>query len=139
MNKVEKNEKADDQSNCRVNFTFHFIYIKENKKTIGIDMKRYEDEDLLTNQLKQLVTEGKNGENLILRLSVQNGGCKGLQYKLNPIKTDEIEADDYVQQFDDLKFILSIDATSVIYIYNNILDYSSDLINGGFKYVFCDS
>ncbi|SBS86214.1 iron-sulfur assembly protein (SufA) [Plasmodium malariae] len=88
------------------------------------------------NNKSSFIKEKEGKENLILKLSVKNGGCKGLQYKLNPIKKDEIEADDYIQQFEDLHFILSIEATSVIYIYNNILDYSNDLINGGFKYVF---
>ncbi|SCQ16439.1 iron-sulfur assembly protein, putative [Plasmodium ovale] len=138
----------------RAYINHHNPFIHNNKHTNGnmilrkfINRRRLVDESVKNNEhiikltdnakkkIMQLVTEGKNGENLILRLSVQNGGCKGLQYKLNPIKTDEIEADDYVQQFDDLKFILSIDATSVIYIYNNILDYSSDLINGGFKFI----
>ncbi|EUD68350.1 hypothetical protein C922_01370 [Plasmodium inui San Antonio 1] len=85
-------------------------------------------------KIKELVGE-TGSDNLILKLSVKNGGCKGLQYKLNPIRKDEIEGDDYVQQFEELKFILSIDATSLIYIYNNILDYSYDLINGGFKFI----
>ncbi|SBT71648.1 iron-sulfur assembly protein, putative [Plasmodium malariae] len=91
--------------------------------------------DNAKNKIEQLVKEKEGKENLILKLSVKNGGCKGLQYKLNPIKKDEIEADDYIQQFEDLQFILSIEATSVIYIYNNILDYSNDLINGGFKFI----
>ncbi|SBT77443.1 iron-sulfur assembly protein, putative [Plasmodium ovale] len=138
----------------RAYINHHNPFIHDNKHTNGkknlrkfINRRRLVDEsvknnehiikltDNAKNKIMQLVSEGKNGENLILRLSVQNGGCKGLQYKLNPIKKDEIEADDYVQQFDELKFILSIDATSVIYIYNNILDYSSDLINGGFKFI----
>ncbi|CAA9988608.1 iron-sulfur assembly protein, putative [Plasmodium knowlesi strain H] len=85
-------------------------------------------------KIKQLVAEAER-DSLILKLSVKNGGCKGLKYQLNPIRKDEIEADDYVQQFEELKFILAIDATSVIYIYNNILDYSYDLINGGFKFI----
>ncbi|CAD2099140.1 iron-sulfur assembly protein, putative [Plasmodium vinckei lentum] len=90
--------------------------------------------DNAKNKIKQLATETED-KNLILKLCVENGGCKGLKYKLNPIKKEEIEADDYIQQFDELKFILSIDSTSVIYIYNNILDYSNDLINGGFKFI----
>ncbi|SBT36148.1 iron-sulfur assembly protein, putative [Plasmodium ovale wallikeri] len=108
MNQVARNEKTEEQSNCRVSFTFHFMYMKENKKTMGREMKRYEDNE-------HIIKLTDNAKNKIM---------------------DEIEADDYVQQFDELKFILSIDATSVIYIYNNILDYSSDLINGGFKYVY---
>ncbi|CDU19569.1 iron-sulfur assembly protein, putative [Plasmodium yoelii] len=90
--------------------------------------------DNAKNKIKQLVTEIED-KNLILKLCVENGGCKGLKYKLNPIKKEDIEPDDYIQQFDELKFILSIDSTSVIYIYNNILDYSNDLINGGFKFI----
>ncbi|ETW19965.1 hypothetical protein PFFVO_01129, partial [Plasmodium falciparum Vietnam Oak-Knoll (FVO)] len=88
--------------------------------------------DNATNKIKELQKEC-NDDYLILKLYVENGGCKGLKYKLNPIKKNEIEEDDYIQQFDELKFILSIDSTSVIYIYNNTLDYSNDLISGGFK------
>ncbi|CRG92995.1 iron-sulfur assembly protein, putative [Plasmodium gallinaceum] len=85
-------------------------------------------------KIKELVKE-KEEDFLILKLFVQNGGCKGLQYKLNPIKKDEIEDDDYIQQFENLRFILSIDSTSVIYVFNNTLDYNNDLINGGFKFI----
>ncbi|EWC90065.1 hypothetical protein PFNF54_01189 [Plasmodium falciparum NF54] len=56
-----------------------------------------------------------------------------LDHVENMLNHNEIEEDDYIQQFDELKFILSIDSTSVIYIYNNTLDYSNDLISGGFK------
>ncbi|SPJ09071.1 iron-sulfur assembly protein,putative [Plasmodium sp. DRC-Itaito] len=90
--------------------------------------------DNATNKIKELQKEC-NDDYLILKLYVENGGCKGLKYKLNPIKKNEIEEDDYIQQFDELKFILSIDSTSVIYIYNNTLDYSNDLISGGFKFI----
>ncbi|VWU49333.1 iron-sulfur assembly protein, putative [Hepatocystis sp. ex Piliocolobus tephrosceles] len=90
--------------------------------------------DTARKKIKQLVAENEV-DNLILRLCVTNGGCKGLKYKLDPIKKEEIEDDDYIQQFDELNFILSIDATSIMYIYNNILDYSCDLINGGFKFI----
>ncbi|KOB87809.1 hypothetical protein PFDG_04331 [Plasmodium falciparum Dd2] len=90
--------------------------------------------DNAPNKIKELQKEC-NDDYLILKLYVENGGCKGLKYKLNPIKKNEIEEDDYIQQFDELKFILSIDSTSVIYIYNNTLDYSNDLISGGFKFI----
>ncbi|CRH00437.1 iron-sulfur assembly protein, putative [Plasmodium relictum] len=107
-------------------------------KLVDESIKNNEHIIKLTNsaetKIKQLVKE-KEGDLLILKLFVQNGGCKGLQYKLNPIKKDEIEDDDYIQQFENLRFILCIDATSVIYVFNNTLDYSNDLMNGGFKFI----
>ncbi|GAW81330.1 iron-sulfur cluster assembly accessory protein [Plasmodium gonderi] len=118
--------------------TFHRRKHVDRLSLVDKSIKSNEHIIKLTNnaqkKIKQLATE-TDGDSLILKLSVKNGGCKGLQYKLNPIMKDEIEEDDYIQQFEELMFILCIDATSVIYIYNNILDYSNDLINGGFKFI----
>lgn len=122
---------------CNKNVRRHIKY-RHNVKLLDESIKNNEHIIQLTPAAEQKISElvqSSGDAILILKLLVTNGGCKGLQYKLNPITKVEIEMDDYIQQFPDLKFILAIDATSVIYVFNNTLDYSTDLINGGFKFI----
>ena len=71
---------------------------------------------------------------LVLRMGVRNGGCSGLSYAMDFSSEDEIEDDDVVDDYsmDGMKCV--VDAKSMLYLYGLELDYSDELIGGGFKF-----
>lgn len=71
---------------------------------------------------------------LILRMGVRNGGCSGLSYAMDFSTEDEIQEDDMVDEYpsDGIKCV--VDAKSMLYLYGLELDYSDELIGGGFKF-----
>lgn len=66
-----------------------------------------------------------------LRLGVDSGGCSGLTYQLN--FDTEITADDNRYEFDSLQVL--VDKKSAIHLSGITLDYSEDLVGGGFKFI----
>ena len=71
---------------------------------------------------------------LILRMGVRNGGCSGLSYVMDFSTEDEIEEDDEIDTYDTQGVKCVVDAKSILYLYGLELDYSDDLIGGGFKF-----
>ena len=71
--------------------------------------------------------EGKSG--FYLRMSVDSGGCSGMNYKMD---FDERQKKfDKVFKQNGLKVIC--DLKSWLYLKNITIDYSDDMLNGGFK------
>jgi iron-sulfur cluster assembly protein len=67
----------------------------------------------------------------VVRLGVKTGGCADLYYVL---ELDEaIAARDHVQPYDGLQIV--IDAASLDYVNGLKIDYSEDLMGGGFRFV----
>ncbi len=73
-------------------------------------------------------------EPLILRMGVRNGGCSGLSYVMDFSTSDDINGDDEVDNYDEEGIKCVVDAKSVLYLYGLELDYSDELIGGGFKF-----
>ena len=71
---------------------------------------------------------------LILRMGVRNGGCSGLSYVMDFSTKDEIQEDDEIDTYDEQGIQCVVDAKSILYLYGLELDYSDDLIGGGFKF-----
>lgn len=71
---------------------------------------------------------------LVLRMGVRNGGCSGLSYVMDFSSEDEIEEEDEVDSYDREGIRCVVDAKSLLYLYGLELDYSDDLIGGGFKF-----
>ncbi len=67
-----------------------------------------------------------------VRVGVKKGGCSGMSYTMDVVGRDTISDDDHVETFDNIKCI--IDPKSMLFIYGLELDYSHDLIGGGFKF-----
>ncbi len=72
----------------------------------------------------------QNDESLMLRLGVKNAGCSGLSYdmKLENLAT----AEDQIYQHGDINVVIATE--SLPYLQQMVLDYSSDLMGGGFKF-----
>ena len=71
---------------------------------------------------------------LVLRMGVRNGGCSGLSYVMDFSTKDEIQEDDEIDTYDKQGIQCVVDAKSILYLYGLELDYSDDLIGGGFKF-----
>ena len=71
---------------------------------------------------------------LILRMGVRNGGCSGLSYVMDFSTADEITDEDEVDEYRTEGIRCVVDAKSVLYLYGLELDYSDELIGGGFKF-----
>ena len=73
-----------------------------------------------------------------LRVGVRSGGCSGMSYTMDFIEIDEINPDDKVYDYSlkaDQSFQVVCDPKSLLYIYGMQLDFSKELIGGGFNFV----
>jgi len=79
-------------------------------------------------RLLSLLTEDKPN----LELSVLGGGCSGLSYSFmftdrQPVSTDKI--------YNLGQFKLYVPFSSYVYLEGTTVDFSDDLLNGGFKFI----
>ena len=65
-----------------------------------------------------------------LRLGVESGGCSGLNYKMS--FDDKIGEQDKMYDFDGIKVV--VDIRSLLYLMGMTLDYTGELLGGGFKF-----
>ena len=73
-----------------------------------------------------------------LRVGVRSGGCSGMSYTMDFVGGDEINSDDKVYDYSlssEQTFKVICDPKSLLYIYGMQLDFSKDLIGGGFNFV----
>ncbi|GMI46756.1 hypothetical protein TrCOL_g1702 [Triparma columacea] len=87
-------------------------------------------------RLKDLVDKkGGEGEDFVLRMGVRSGGCSGLSYVMDFVSADEITEDDVVDLYDELPSLRCVvDPKSMLYLFGMELDYSDELIGGGFQF-----
>ena len=74
----------------------------------------------------------------VLRVGVRSGGCSGMSYTMDFIGDSEINPDDKVYDYSlkaDQSFQVVCDPKSLLYIYGMQLDFSKELIGGGFNFV----
>ena len=95
---------------------------------------------LITNDaIEQISSLLKNQtDKKALRVGVRSGGCSGMSYTMDFIGGDEINADDKVYDYSlssEQAFKVICDPKSLLYIYGMQLDFSKDLIGGGFNFV----
>mmetsp|Transcript_26969 Transcript_26969/g.92077 ORF Transcript_26969/g.92077 Transcript_26969/m.92077 type:complete len:93 (-) Transcript_26969:6-284(-) len=69
---------------------------------------------------------------LCLRVGVKQGGCNGMSYVMDFEEIGKIEADDSV--IDGQGFKIVCDPKSLLYLFGLELDYSDELIGGGFQF-----
>jgi len=95
---------------------------------------------LITNDAIEQISNLLKGQSdkKALRAGVRSGGCSGMSYTMDFIVTDEINPDDKVYDYSlkaDQSFQVVCDPKSLLYIYGMQLDFSKELIGGGFNFV----
>jgi iron-sulfur cluster assembly protein len=65
-----------------------------------------------------------------LRFAISGGGCNGLSYKLRYVS--EPKRGDIVVRFEDVSVL--VDSKSALYLKGTVVDYSNQLVSGGFKF-----
>lgn len=87
--------------------------------------------DLTENAVKRIkaILNGENKPDHGLRVSVVGGGCSGMSYNLS--------FDDKIGEFDKIFNIKGVkifcDLKSWLYVKGTTIDFSDDLLSGGFK------
>ncbi len=95
---------------------------------------------LITNDAIEQISNLLRGQSdkKALRVGVRSGGCSGMSYTMDFIRNDEINPDDKVYDYSlkaDQNFQVVCDPKSLLYIYGMQLDFSKELIGGGFNFV----
>ena len=95
---------------------------------------------LITNDAIQQISNLLKGQSdkKALRVGVRSGGCSGMSYTMDFIGSNEINSDDKVYDYSikaDQSFQVVCDPKSLLYIYGMQLDFSKELICGGFNFV----
>ena len=86
--------------------------------------------DTATKEIKRLLSQEKK-EDWGLRVGVVGGGCSGLSYTLAFDETPN--KDDSVLDVNGVKVF--VDPKSYLFLNGMTLDYSTELLTGGFKFV----
>ena len=95
---------------------------------------------LITNDAIEQISNLLKGQidKKALRVGVRSGGCSGMSYTMDFIGDNEINPDDKVYDYSlkpDQNFQVVCDPKSLLYIYGMQLDFSKELIGGGFNFV----
>jgi len=113
-------------------------------KNVAVEEKIKNSDDgkgiLITNDaIEQISNLLKNqADKKALRVGVKSGGCSGMSYTMDFISGNEINSDDKVYDYSlnsEQRFQVVCDPKSLLYIYGMQLDFSKDLIGGGFNFV----
>ena len=77
------------------------------------------------------------GEDQVLRVGVRSGGCSGMSYTMDFVPSSQIQEKDEIYSYtspDGKNFQVICDPKSLLYIYGMQLDFSTELIGGGFNF-----
>jgi iron-sulfur cluster assembly protein len=110
--------------------TFFKSEPERNKMQVNIDLKITEG---AVKEFKKALSElGDEGKPQVVRVSVQGGGCSGFMYGLGFVPSEDITADDVVEDYDGLK--VAVDKKSLLYLDGTTIDWVEDLSQRGFKF-----
>tara|TARA_B110000046_G_scaffold29356_1_gene30804 strand:- start:19090 stop:19476 length:387 start_codon:yes stop_codon:yes gene_type:complete len=103
------------------------------EKSIETQQNEFKDASITVtknavNQLKTVMKADKK-EDYLLRMSVEGGGCSGMTYKMD-FEKEKLEFD---KVFKSNGLTVICELKSWLYLQNVEIDYSNDLLNGGFK------
>ena len=95
---------------------------------------------LITNDAIEQISNLLKGQSdkKALRVGVRSGGCSGMSYTMDFIGDNEINPDDKIYDYSlnaDQNFQVVCDPICLLYIYGMQLDFSKELIGGGFNFV----
>ncbi|KEP63222.1 UNVERIFIED_CONTAM: HesB-like domain-containing protein [Hammondia hammondi] len=80
--------------------------------------------------------ETGTGRPFVIRLGVRSGGCSGLSYVLDIVDEASVTAADHREDFEEADgFSIVVDPQSLLYVIGTKLDYTDDLIGGGFRVI----
>ena len=79
--------------------------------------------------VKEMLTQEPENTGKALRVYVEDGGCSGLQYKMDLVE-GPAPRDILVQSFN---VRIVVDPKSALFVSGSVLDFSDDLQKGGFK------
>lgn len=79
----------------------------------------------------QRILSDRNIPDWGLRMGVKGGGCSGLTYELDFVE----KPDENDQVFESHGVKVFVDMKSYLYLNGTTLDYASDLLTGGFKFL----
>eukprot|EP01083_Nonionella_stella_P028558 78647_1 len=111
----------------------------EPRPSAGLTPDHVEPEDAIIHIAPKAMTRlrelrKQQGDEIILRMGVRNGGCSGLSYVMDFSSRDAILEDDAIDEYTDEGVVCVVDAKSMLYLYGLELDYGDELIGGGFKF-----
>ncbi len=79
----------------------------------------------------------QQGSEKVLRVGVRSGGCSGMSYTMDFVQSKDIQKDDEIYKYsteEGNSFQVACDQKSLLYIYGMQLDFSTELIGGGFNF-----
>ena len=107
--------------------------ININKKNIKSKQAEFQNAKITVTPkaVKRLkaVMKADNKKNFFLRMSVEGGGCSGMNYKMDFENTIK----EFDKTFKSNGLTIICDLKSWLYLKDIEVDYSDDLLNGGFK------
>ena len=77
------------------------------------------------------------GADKLLRVGVRSGGCSGMSYTMDFVPSTDVDKGDELYVYtssDGHVFKVVCDPKSLLYIYGMQLDFSTELIGGGFNF-----
>ena len=105
----------------------------QEKKSIQLEQEEFRKASItVTKQaVKRLkaVMKSEEKDNQYLRMSVESGGCSGMSYKMD----FSSEKNEFDKTFETNGLSVICDLKSWLYLKDIEVDYSDDLLNGGFK------
>jgi len=105
----------------------------QNKKSIEEQQQVFQNATITATKsaVKRLkgVMAADGKEDHFLRMSVEGGGCSGMTYKMD----FENEKGEFDKEFESNGLTIICDLKSWLYLKDIEVDYSDDLLNGGFK------
>jgi len=110
------------------------MLLKKQQATTQSGEPRKGDERLISltekaaKKSRELMSMDEVGD--FLRVAVNGGGCNGLSYKLKFVSGGT--AEDILVESSGINVL--VDTRSALYLRGTIIDYSDDLMSGGFKF-----
>lgn len=80
-------------------------------------------------KVRELLAAEPNGDQLVLRLEVQPGGCAGFRYGL--FFDDEIAESDFIEESSGVR--IAVDPMSKPHLDGLVIDWANDLNRSGFQ------
>ena len=78
--------------------------------------------------------QGLSDDDMVVRMGVRAGGCSGMSYVMDVVASSEVDESDHVETYDAEGFRLVVDPKSLLYLFGMELDWSDELIGGGFQF-----